>query len=46
MNDPVTVSSLRIMRLGSKVGCSMPAPTMTRIPPRSNWLKPASMAAL
>ena len=29
----------------SKVGWSMPAPTMTRMPPRATWLKPASMAA-
>src|ERR1700683_4794719 len=33
------------MRLMSNVGWSMPAPTMTRMPPRFTWLKAVSMAA-
>ena len=33
------------MRLESNVGCSMPAPTITRTPPRRSWQKPASTAA-
>ena len=31
-------------RLGSKLGCSMPAPTSARVPPRRSWWNPASMA--
>ena len=32
------------MRLGSNAGASMPAPTITSVPPRLSWWKPASMA--
>ena len=32
-------------RLGSNAGCSMPAPTRARVPPRRSWWNPASMAA-
>ena len=39
------MSSLRIMRLMSNFGWSMPAPTMTNMPPRASWQNPASMAA-
>ena len=34
------MSSLRIMRLMSNVGWSMPAPTMTRMPPRAQLAEP------